>query len=338
MADLICLQEVDMRLFDNLWVPFLNECGLCGNFQRKGGDVAEGLAIFFNRDKFNFLKCENVVLSELVASRSSGFEYLDDCLKTNDEVQQLFMSRPQVLQVSVLSCSFNEDVIIIVANTHLHSRSPDSHIRLLQAAACIKHLESVVASVRSSFPDKHVSVLFCGDLNSTPEMSVHRLLTTGVVHKDDSGWRKGEFPGFDGLEIRTSLKMICLSDTSMLTNITEDFFGCLDYVYASREFQTVIVSDGWPAYQCLSAQASLYITVNPSVNFVDESLWSQVKRTNRPKHGTHHGLLVLNLLEYVLRRQLDPAEDPFERLLRDYCPMEAQITVLPKSSKAARDS
>ncbi|CDW58385.1 endonuclease:exonuclease:phosphatase family [Trichuris trichiura] len=184
-ADLICLQEVDMRLFDGLWAPFLNEFGLCGNFHCKVGDITEGLAIFFNRDKFSLVKCENVVLSELVASRSSDFEYLDDCLKTNDEVQQLFMSRPQVLQ----------------------------------------------------FPDKHVSVLFCGDLNSTPEMSVHRLLTTGVVHKDDSDWRKGEFPGFDGLEIKTSLKMICLSDTSMLTNITENFFGCLDYVYASREFQ-----------------------------------------------------------------------------------------------------
>ncbi|KFD63598.1 hypothetical protein M514_02038 [Trichuris suis] len=236
-ADLICLQEVDKRLFDNLWAPFLNEFGLCSNFQRKGGDVAEGLAIFFNRDKFSLLKCENVVLSELVASRASDFEYFDDCLRTNDEVQQLFMSRPQVLQVSVLSCSFNEDMIIIVGNTHLHSKSPDSHIRLLQAAACVKHLESVLASVQLSFPDKYVSVLFCGDLNSTPEMSVHRLLTTGVVHKEDSDWRKGEFPGFDGLEVTTPLKMICLSDSSMLTNITENFFGCLDYVYASRELQ-----------------------------------------------------------------------------------------------------
>ncbi|KHJ44453.1 endonuclease/exonuclease/phosphatase family protein [Trichuris suis] len=243
-ADLICLQEVDMRLFDSFWAPFLNEFGLRGNFQCKVGDISEGLAIFFNQDKFSLLKCENVVLSELVASRASDFEYFDDCLRTNDEVQQLFMSRPQVLQVSVLSCSFNEDMIIIVGNTHLHSKSPDSHIRLLQAAACVKHLESVLASVQSSvsqclhtFPDKYVSVLFCGDLNSTPEMSVHRLLTTGVVHKEDSDWRNGEFPGFDGLEVTTPLKMICLSDSSMLTNITENFFGCLDYVYASRELQ-----------------------------------------------------------------------------------------------------
>uniref|UniRef100_A0A5S6Q885 Endo/exonuclease/phosphatase domain-containing protein n=1 Tax=Trichuris muris TaxID=70415 RepID=A0A5S6Q885_TRIMR len=229
-ADLLCLQEVDLRMFDKLWAPFLSEFNLCGTYQRKGGDVAEGLATFFNRDKFSLVKCENVVLSELVAARSPGFDYIDDCLRTNDEVLNLFMSRPQVLQVTVLSCSFKEDLVIVVGNTHLHSKSFDCHIRLLQTVVCMMHLENVLASVQSSFPDKHVSVLFCGDLNSTPEMSVHKLLTTGSVHSDDVDWKRGEFPSFVGVDLAMHLKMTCLSNSSTITNVTENFSACLDYV------------------------------------------------------------------------------------------------------------
>lgn len=51
-ADVICLQEVDKKVFKNCLQPFLGEQGLVGKFYGKGKDVAEGLACFYRKDRF----------------------------------------------------------------------------------------------------------------------------------------------------------------------------------------------------------------------------------------------------------------------------------------------
>ncbi|KFD66114.1 hypothetical protein M514_21628 [Trichuris suis] len=89
---------------------------------------------------------------------------------------------------------------------------------------------------------------------------------------------------------------------------------------------SIVVSDGWRAYQGLSAEGYQHMSVNQSVNFVDkdtkartktvQSRWSQVKKSNKLRCGAHR-MLQSYLAEYVWRRRLASGEDPFERLLRD---------------------
>lgn len=50
-ADVMCLQEVDAKIFDYDLVPVLGYRRMDGRFQRKG-QTAEGVATFWNRDKF----------------------------------------------------------------------------------------------------------------------------------------------------------------------------------------------------------------------------------------------------------------------------------------------
>jgi 2',5'-phosphodiesterase len=52
-ADLICLQEVDRKLFTSDYEPILNDCGYSGIFDKKGGTIDEGLACFYKNDVFS---------------------------------------------------------------------------------------------------------------------------------------------------------------------------------------------------------------------------------------------------------------------------------------------
>lgn len=50
-ADIICLQEVDLKIFDIDLTVMLGMDGLDGLYQKKG-DTLEGLATFYHRKKF----------------------------------------------------------------------------------------------------------------------------------------------------------------------------------------------------------------------------------------------------------------------------------------------
>lgn len=54
-ADVICMQEVDLKVFLSCLQPFLGIEGLEGKFYRKGKEVAEGLACFYRKDRFRYL-------------------------------------------------------------------------------------------------------------------------------------------------------------------------------------------------------------------------------------------------------------------------------------------
>lgn len=53
-ADIVCLQEVDAKIFDNDLQLFLGDDGFEGTYQRKG-DTLEGLATFYNLEKFRLV-------------------------------------------------------------------------------------------------------------------------------------------------------------------------------------------------------------------------------------------------------------------------------------------
>jgi len=51
-ADIICLQEVDKKVFERDLCPRLEELGLTGLLRLKFGDVHEGSTIFFRNERF----------------------------------------------------------------------------------------------------------------------------------------------------------------------------------------------------------------------------------------------------------------------------------------------
>lgn len=56
-ADIICLQEVDDRLFENDFLPVMSQIGFDGELHTKG-DTREGVACFYNKTKFKYVLYE----------------------------------------------------------------------------------------------------------------------------------------------------------------------------------------------------------------------------------------------------------------------------------------
>ena len=50
-GDIVCLQEVDRKVFDGDLEPMLGTAGLEGVFTPKGGQVTEGLVCFYRTSK-----------------------------------------------------------------------------------------------------------------------------------------------------------------------------------------------------------------------------------------------------------------------------------------------
>ena len=55
-ADIICLQEVDGKVFDADLKPIFSSLGFEAEFSKKGGQVSEGMACLFNTSKFRLIE------------------------------------------------------------------------------------------------------------------------------------------------------------------------------------------------------------------------------------------------------------------------------------------
>ena len=58
-SDLVTLQECDRKVFTRDLGPVLDRAGISGQFAKKGGQVDEGLATFYRRDKFRLLNFQS---------------------------------------------------------------------------------------------------------------------------------------------------------------------------------------------------------------------------------------------------------------------------------------
>lgn len=61
-ADIICLQEVDEKVFSKFLKPALELNGLAGVFQMKAGVIREGEALFYRTSKFRFGTCFFIII------------------------------------------------------------------------------------------------------------------------------------------------------------------------------------------------------------------------------------------------------------------------------------
>ena len=128
-ADLMCLQEVDKKVFDHDLKPVFGTCHLDGVFSVKGGQVTEGLACFWNKTKFSHLLTKRTVLYEVLEQEE--FKFVKDVLDANEQLKERFFKRTTALQSVVFDCK-DRELGLIVGTTHLYYKPDCDHIRLLQ--------------------------------------------------------------------------------------------------------------------------------------------------------------------------------------------------------------
>lgn len=189
-GDIMCLCEVDQKVFDLDLMPVFGDRGYDGVIQLKGS-TAEGLATIFNQDRFELVEKRGMNLGDNVP-KLPEFAAIWENVKGNEALQKRLVDRSTALQVTLLRMKNVPNKMILIANTHLYFAPDADHIRLLQAGLAMAHLERVIKEVKEMHSEDEVALIFCGDFNSVPECGIYKLMTEKFVPADYLDWKSSE--------------------------------------------------------------------------------------------------------------------------------------------------
>ncbi|XP_043242342.1 2',5'-phosphodiesterase 12-like isoform X2 [Amphibalanus amphitrite] len=267
-GDIVCLQEVDKKVYEGDLEPMFETAGLEGVFTPKGGQVTEGLVCFYRSSKLRMVDTERVVLGEMVSEDPLYADVEKDCAQ-NDQLRERLTKRTQTLQVNVLDVVPPPDADrpprrLVVANTHLYFHPNADHIRALQIGICMRHLERLIERLRTEEPGREVALLFCGDFNSCPEFSVLRLMTTQRLEEDLQDFSSAPGEEVHGVSFQHPYRIASACGTPEYTNYVDKFRGCLDYIFYMTDFMDVQQVVPLPSHEEVTRHTALPSVVIPS--------------------------------------------------------------------------
>lgn len=141
---------------------------------------------------------------------------------------------------------------MLAANTHLHYHPHHEHIKLIQTALCLRHINAIQRQLSNTRRNAQLTLIFAGDLNSTPESAPLRLLARNTIDANDDVWRRcidvdDNFKGI-ALRIDDMPTLTNATGTPAYTNYSEymsmcddggekrrGFAGCLDYIFVGND-------------------------------------------------------------------------------------------------------
>lgn len=293
-ADLICLQECGFKLFQNNLHPALESMGFEGLMKCKAGEVPEGEATFFRKSKFTLVSQHDIVLNEALLGDPTQAVVLDR-VSVTPILMETLQKRNAIVQLSILKVLGFENQYLCIVNTHLYYKPTYPHIRLLQVAIILNHIQKVISqfcagdavddvnltdiptasSEHVSEPqaanDKmhahpQVAVIFCGDFNSGPRTGVVELLTTGHIDSTHRDWTLCEDKDehCTTLSFSHDFNLFSACGFPPFTNYTGGFKGTLDYIFADKKYFEVESVLPLPSEDELSSHLALPSVVMPS--------------------------------------------------------------------------
>ena len=126
--------------------PILENLGYGSNFLCKV-QMVEGLAIFYNRSKFNCLQNQNHTFSNLLF-KDEMFEFLKSKVMDNVFLMDRISKLKNSFQILLLNSIEQEKKLLLVCNLHLYSKDDADHIRLIQSYICFKYMETMIETIK----------------------------------------------------------------------------------------------------------------------------------------------------------------------------------------------
>ncbi|KAM0733217.1 2',5'-phosphodiesterase 12 [Formica fusca] len=259
-SDIICLQEVDRKINEYDLLPSLYMLNYDGVFVTKN-EINEGLATFFNQERFEKLGFEYSVM----AQNTDFPRFAAIWSKINNErTKKRFFGRNTTIQVTILRSKENRSEILVIGNTHLYFKPDADHIRLLQGYYAIIYVHEVAKKIREENPECNTSVILCGDFNSVPECGIYQLMTENYVPETCVDWRSNAEEAIENVSLMQDLCMSSACGTPEYTNYTPEFSGCLDYIFYERDKFEVEQIIPMPSKEELTLHTGLPSVVFPS--------------------------------------------------------------------------
>ena len=207
-ADVICLQEVDQKMFSLCLEPALKLAGFRGIYTNKAGKVREGAATFWRENRFELVEKRDVVLKNCFPLSSSDCDIeaakygpafapmlrsspaLCTALQRVGTIAQLVLLKPIIINNNDGDGANSVVRPLCVANTHLFFHYAAPHIRTMHTWAILQEAGQLVASQTARRP----AFIFCGDLNSDLNDGIPgaiQLLSQGKLPANYWDWAFG---------------------------------------------------------------------------------------------------------------------------------------------------
>ncbi|KAG7209391.1 hypothetical protein KM043_015487 [Ampulex compressa] len=273
-ADVICLQEVDTKVYQTHLMPVLSTLNYNSEYTAKN-QLQEGLSIFFNKERFKKLNFEYSVISE--GLQLEEFSNVLSKIK-NENVKNRLLTKSTIIQGLTLQSKENLSEILVVGNTHLYFKPDAQHIRLLQTYYAVMYLDNLAKKAKTKHPECNVNILFCGDFNATPACGAYRLINEKYVSEKCSDWCSNPNEIVEDLSLTHQVNLSSAYGTPEYTNYTPTFMACLDYIFYQKDNLEVIQTVPIPSKEEVSLHEGLPSIVCPSDHI---SLCADMKWSNK---------------------------------------------------------
>ncbi|CCD26426.1 CCR4-NOT core exoribonuclease subunit CCR4 NDAI_0H02520 [Naumovozyma dairenensis CBS 421] len=236
-SDILCLQEVESKTFEEFWGPLLEKYDYQGVFhiktraktmQTKESKKVDGCCIFFKKSKFKLLAKEAMDFSG-TWMKHKKFQ------RTEDYLNRAMNKDNVALYMKLQSITSGETVWVVT--THLHWDPKFNDVKTFQVGILLDHMETLLKEENPKQDVKKANVVICGDLNSYLDSAVYELFTTGRVvnHQDNKGRDFGYMTQkhfAHNLSLKSSYN--CIGELPF-TNFTPSFTDVIDYIWFSTQ-------------------------------------------------------------------------------------------------------
>ncbi|EFX70394.1 hypothetical protein DAPPUDRAFT_112677 [Daphnia pulex] len=189
------------------------------------------MTCLFNTSKFRLVEsCSHILAEEL--PKNPLVNDLWEAVQKNEDLSKRIIDRTTCCHLLVLDSLLNGKRVV-VANTHLYFHPNADHIRLLQSCVALR----LTQNLRNCQLElgKEVSLLFCGDINSTPGSGVFELMTLQHIDHSNEAWSSKPEEAVRDLSLYINpIAMETACGTPPFTNYTSGFSGCLDYIFFEK--------------------------------------------------------------------------------------------------------
>ncbi|AET41183.1 CCR4-NOT core exoribonuclease subunit CCR4 Ecym_7354 [Eremothecium cymbalariae DBVPG len=239
-TDVICLQEVESKTYEEFWLPLLEKQGYSGVFhaktrartmQVKDAKKVDGCCIFYKNSEFSCIFKDAIDFSS-VWMKHKKFQRTEDYLNRA-------MNKDNIALIVKLKHELSGEHVWVVT-THLHWDPHFNDVKTFQVGVLLDYIEKLLkqqSNIGNPQEKKKVPLIICGDFNSQSHSAVVELFTTGFVksHKDIEGRDFGYMSQKNyahNLSLKSSYEVI---GELPFTNLSPSFTDVIDYIWYSTQ-------------------------------------------------------------------------------------------------------
>ena len=221
-ADILCLQECELKMFEIYLKPVLQMHNYDGYLNLKTGEMPEGEALFIKSNKFTHLKDVSISVKDAL--------YLE-CNKSilaaieKSEIFYSLCKKSTIAQIHIVAEKGNNGRQLCLFNTHLYYKSGAQVIRILQMAILVNYVKKVLKE-----HETRCFLIMCGDYNS--KQGDPLLL---YLYKKPFSLKSSY--GFDiDYEFCCPFKLTNVTGFPLFTVFVQQFKETLDYIFVDENF------------------------------------------------------------------------------------------------------